>query len=69
MDELITFVGMVNKPKPTKHKKGKGRGKSMKEVTKDHEEFMKSRTSDRQVEDDNALEKFEELLKKVVKKK
>jgi tRNA uridine 5-carbamoylmethylation protein Kti12 len=69
MNELITFVGMVNKPKPTKHKKGKGRGKSMKELTKDHDEFMKDRNSDRQVENDDAKEKFEELLKKIVKKK
>ena len=41
----------------------------MKELTKDHEEFMKDRNSDRQVENDDAQEKFEELLKKVVKKK
>lgn len=45
-----------------------GTKKSMKELTKDHDEFMKGRNSDRQEENENGKEKFEELLKKTIKK-
>ncbi len=54
--------------KPKKHPK-EGDKKSMKELTEDHEEFMKGRNSNRKEEDENAKEKFEELLKKTVKKR
>lgn len=53
--------------KPKKQPK-EGTRKSMKELTKDHEEFMKGRNSGRRLESDKGKENFEELLKKTVKK-
>lgn len=44
-----------------------GQRKSMKELTKDHESFMKSRNANRKEEDEEGLEKFELLISKSVK--
>ena len=45
-----------------------GKRKSMKELTKGYEELMKKRNADRKVENEDGVEKFEDLLQKAVKK-
>jgi hypothetical protein len=42
--------------------------KSMKELTKDHDDFMASRNEDRKVDSETAKERFDEVLKKAAKK-
>ena len=52
--------------KPKKRPK-EGERKSTKELTKGHEEFMKSRNKGRSEENPNGKEDFEELLKRIIK--
>ena len=55
--------------KPKIHPKEGDRKKSMKQLTKDHDEFMSKRNKNRKEEKDSGKEDFEQLLEKAVKTK